>query len=129
MPQAMISTSTSPSFGPSRSSSTTSSRDLARNATAARVFISLSPWKHHGRSCREGIDFEAVARNDVGIRPLTAQQARTGLDEFDLVAHPQLGTRAPQLVVDGVGRLGQCARDLLVGESANGQPNDGDLCR
>jgi hypothetical protein len=26
---------------------------------------------------------------------LAAQQARTGLHEFDLVAHPELGTRAP----------------------------------
>jgi general secretion pathway protein D len=39
MPVAMISTSTSPAFGPSRSSSTISSGCLASKATAARVFI------------------------------------------------------------------------------------------
>src|SRR6476620_9717516 len=39
MPVAMISTSTSPCFGPSRSTSTISSGFLASNATAARVFM------------------------------------------------------------------------------------------
>src|SRR5690349_13552801 len=39
MPVALISTSTSPAFGPSRSSSTISSGFLASKATAARVFI------------------------------------------------------------------------------------------
>src|SRR5690349_11702938 len=39
MPVALISTRTSPSFGPSRSSSTISSGFFASNATAARVFI------------------------------------------------------------------------------------------
>src|SRR6187402_862165 len=43
MPVAMISTSTSPAFGPSRSSSTISSGRFASNATAARVFIAVSP--------------------------------------------------------------------------------------
>src|SRR5690606_25364505 len=42
MPVAMISTSTSPAFGPSRSSSTISRGCLAAKATAARVFISGS---------------------------------------------------------------------------------------
>jgi hypothetical protein len=39
MPVAMISTSTSPALGPSRSSSTISSGVFASNATAARVFM------------------------------------------------------------------------------------------
>src|SRR5215470_16403644 len=39
MPVALISTSTSPAFGPSRSSSTISSGFFASKATAARVFI------------------------------------------------------------------------------------------
>src|ERR1700761_4239348 len=39
MPVALISTSTSPAFGPSRSSSTISSGFLASKATAARVFM------------------------------------------------------------------------------------------
>src|SRR4029453_3474376 len=43
MPVAMISTRTSPSFGPSRSTSTISSGFLASNATAARVFMSRFP--------------------------------------------------------------------------------------
>src|SRR5690606_25191285 len=53
MPVAMISTSTSPSFGPSRSSSTISSGFFASNATAARVFISdllLGSSSRFGRS-------------------------------------------------------------------------------
>src|ERR1700712_419513 len=43
MPVALISTRTSPAFGPSRSSSTISSGFLASNATAARVFMCFSP--------------------------------------------------------------------------------------
>src|SRR3977135_2576028 len=39
MPVALISTRTSPAFGPSRSSSTISSVFFAPNATAARVFM------------------------------------------------------------------------------------------
>src|ERR1700722_19097531 len=39
MPVALISTKTSPAFGPSRSSSTISSGFLASKATAARVFM------------------------------------------------------------------------------------------
>src|SRR5215468_10054720 len=39
MPVALISTRTSPAFGPSRSSSTISSGFFASNATAARVFM------------------------------------------------------------------------------------------
>src|SRR5579872_7110627 len=41
MPVALISTRTSPAFGPSRSSSTISRGFLASNATAARVFMVL----------------------------------------------------------------------------------------
>src|SRR5258708_3088064 len=55
MPVALISISTSPAFGPSRSSSMISSGFFASNATAARVFIlsstfalqeilALNPW-------------------------------------------------------------------------------------
>src|ERR1700754_2716388 len=43
MPVALISTRTSPAFGPSRSSSTISSGFLASKATAARVFIREFP--------------------------------------------------------------------------------------
>src|SRR4249919_1923125 len=43
MPVAMISTSTSPALGPSRSISTISSGCLGAKATAARVFIVQSP--------------------------------------------------------------------------------------
>src|SRR5690242_273104 len=42
MPVALISTRTSPAFGPSRSTSTISSGFLASKATAARVFIGNS---------------------------------------------------------------------------------------
>src|SRR5690348_2631256 len=49
MPVAMISTSTSPAFGPSRSSSTISSGCLGAKATAARVFIvSISRFYRSG---------------------------------------------------------------------------------
>src|SRR5215475_12145551 len=44
MPVALISTRTSPAFGPSRSTSTISSGFLASNATAARVFILVSTF-------------------------------------------------------------------------------------
>src|SRR4051812_27989571 len=43
MPVAMISTSTSPALGPSRSSSTISSGCLGAKATAARVFMGVLP--------------------------------------------------------------------------------------
>src|SRR6476659_1933985 len=43
MPVALSSTSTSPAFGPSRSTSTISSGFFASNATAARVFMRGSP--------------------------------------------------------------------------------------
>src|SRR5262245_1402944 len=48
MPVALISTSTSPAFGPSRSSSTISSGFLASKATAARVFIFNSYFSARG---------------------------------------------------------------------------------
>src|SRR5215813_7609430 len=54
MPVALISTRTSPAFGPSRSTSTISSGFLASNATAARVFISGLRFRLaalHQRSC------------------------------------------------------------------------------
>ena len=53
IPVALISTSTSPAFGPSRSSSTISSGFFASNATAARVFIlnSCCACQHH-KTCR-----------------------------------------------------------------------------
>src|SRR6476620_10101373 len=50
MPVALISTRTSPAFGPSRSSSTISSGFLASKATAARVFISVSPQQMLARA-------------------------------------------------------------------------------
>src|SRR5678815_3593186 len=49
MPVAMISTKTSPAFGPSRSTSTISSGFFASNATAARVFMSSGPLGGRGR--------------------------------------------------------------------------------
>src|SRR3954469_12471758 len=52
MPVAMISTSTSPAFGPSRSSSTISSGCLAAKAIAARVFIGVIS-SSLGASCME----------------------------------------------------------------------------
>src|SRR5260370_38862937 len=48
MPVALISTSTSPAFGPSRSSSMISSGFFASNATAARVFIRNSTFAFQG---------------------------------------------------------------------------------
>src|SRR3984957_12463420 len=53
MPVALISTRTSPAFGPSRSSSTISSGFFASNATAARVFILCSCYAlQHRKTCR-----------------------------------------------------------------------------
>src|SRR5690606_15579634 len=48
MPVALISTSTSPAFGPSRSSSTISSGCLGAKATAARVFIQVVSLRGFG---------------------------------------------------------------------------------
>src|SRR5271169_3161066 len=61
MPVALISTRTSPAFGPSRSSSMISSGFFASNATAARVFILSSTFalqdvslqfSEHEKNCR-----------------------------------------------------------------------------
>ena len=55
MPVALISTITSPAFGPSRSTSVISSGLPASNATAARVFIRTLPsWIALGRHCSGG---------------------------------------------------------------------------
>src|SRR3954463_3027939 len=51
MPVALISTRTSPAFGPSRSTSTISNGFLASKATAARVFI-VGSLRFVGRTCR-----------------------------------------------------------------------------
>src|SRR5829696_7258023 len=65
MPVAMISTRTSPCFGPSRSTSTISSGCLAAKATAARVFMSRSP--EFRALCREKAPYPtADARIVVG---------------------------------------------------------------
>src|SRR3954462_2056017 len=53
MPVAMISTSTSPCFGPSRSTSTISSGCLGAKATAARVFMVSSPLESGAALCLE----------------------------------------------------------------------------
>src|ERR1700751_5818338 len=65
MPVALISTSTSPAFGPSRSSSTISSGFFASKATAARVFIIWSRFVFYlSPACiigaRPQIDVEVV---------------------------------------------------------------------
>src|SRR5258706_10436654 len=50
MPVALISTNTSPAFGPSRSTSTTSSGLAFSKATAARVFMTVSLGRHIAQS-------------------------------------------------------------------------------
>src|SRR5215469_4317497 len=65
MPVALISTRTSPVFGPSRSSSTISSGFFASKATAARVFMILNPvscsvFGAHTGIFRIGIGFGLV---------------------------------------------------------------------
>src|SRR5581483_6176886 len=61
MPVALISTRTSPAFGPSRSTSTISSGFLASKATAARVFIGNSsrsrrmPRRKSQASCKRSL--------------------------------------------------------------------------
>src|SRR6186997_2758634 len=66
MPVAMISTSTSPSFGPSRSTSTISSGCLAAKATAARVFIDGSSRFGRRLAKQEAANPPADARIVVG---------------------------------------------------------------
>src|SRR6187549_4147113 len=61
MPVALISTRTSPAFGPSRSSSTISSGFLASKATAARVFI-----REYPSHCR---DRQASSRSTPSLFP------------------------------------------------------------
>src|ERR1700739_3585357 len=65
MPVALISTRTSPAFGPSRSTSTISSGFFASKATAARVFMiqilfSCSVFGAHTGIFRFGIGFGLV---------------------------------------------------------------------
>ena len=73
MPVAMISTSTSPAFGPSRSSSTISSGCLASKATAARVFMVVSsllcasPCHLPRPSAKQGMKGEACRRT-IGLQ-------------------------------------------------------------
>src|SRR5437762_3939474 len=57
IPVAMISTSTSPAFGPSRSTSTISSGCLGAKATAARVFMSRCPQNGMRLAIATGIPF------------------------------------------------------------------------
>src|SRR3954467_6819862 len=74
MPVALISTRTSPAFGPSRSTSTISSGFLASNATAARVFIlipTLASTRHDQFVVAADGSFPAhagILRRGVGIR-------------------------------------------------------------
>src|SRR5450631_1594134 len=75
MPVAMISTRTSPAFGPSRSSSTISSGFLAWKATAARVFILIlrSLFKSIGHRAARSSTVSAfshagIFRLGVGVR-------------------------------------------------------------
>src|SRR3954469_6990007 len=78
MPVALISTRTSPAFGPSRSTSTISSGFLASNATAARVFIPGSTYtlrylanalRHFANgSCASFPPHAGIFRLGVGIR-------------------------------------------------------------
>src|SRR4030088_1633140 len=66
MPVALISTRTSPAFGPSRSSSTISSGFFAANATAARVFMAQLQFLvvYPGRLCAQS---ESSALAHAGI--------------------------------------------------------------
>src|SRR5882757_8765748 len=73
MPVALISTRTSPAFGPSRSSSTISSGFLASKATAARVFIREFPSHSqerktvHPRSASSFLSPAGIFRLGVGV--------------------------------------------------------------
>src|SRR5579884_2613076 len=104
MPVAMISTSTSPSFGPSRSTSTISKGCLASNATAARVFIvpPLSSPAFAG---------EVASRSDDGGAPPPAtlvplpSKSRGGNSRAPLcLQEPSYPTRHARIVVRRIER-------------------------
>src|SRR6201993_975567 len=73
MPVALISTRTSPAFGPSRSSSTISSGFFAWKATAARVFIVVSPnrktcrYPHFDPSLARSVAHARIFRLGIGL--------------------------------------------------------------
>src|SRR6266404_1349594 len=74
MPVALISTRTSPAFGPSRSSSTISSGFFASNATAARVFICHLPQIYCLSSAV--CSFEIYVRSELLFLPIALFGAR-----------------------------------------------------
>src|SRR3954469_9621301 len=84
MPVAMISTSTSPAFGPSRSTSTISSGCLGAKATAARVFIIVSPLLC-GRLCLQEAAYPS-AHAGVVVRRVKGRDGCLGIG-YDIVAH------------------------------------------
>src|SRR5206468_2352475 len=77
MPVAMISTSTSPAFGPSRSTSTISSGCLGAKATAARVFIIVSPLLC-GRLCLQEAPYPS-GHAGVVVRRIEGRDCRLGI--------------------------------------------------
>src|SRR6476646_7552618 len=83
MPVAMISTSTSPCFGPSRSTSTISRGFLASKATAARVFIEQSPMSSR-RLCLEEAPYPSRHARTV-VRSVERGNCRVRIG-YDVVA-------------------------------------------
>src|SRR5215212_5873122 len=92
MPVAMISTRSSPSFGPSRSSSTISSGCLGAKATAARVFIGALrlgfavPYSFASRADKTGSGLEEApdppADPGIVVRLVERFHRRLGIGHF-----------------------------------------------
>src|SRR3546814_1741522 len=122
MPVAMISTSTSPAFGPSRSSSTISSGFFASNATAARVFMDglllarLSALHDADRKTSFGCFLIFVAH--VPPRLEHRRDHRVEADDIRAVADHRDAAGVARL--DRAHRVALDARDLVVIGRAHG---------
>src|SRR5918996_819832 len=81
MPVAMISTSTSPALGPSRSSSTISSGCLASKATAARVFMGRFPPDGQRRARLSPGQAPRVACHFFGHGPSREKEGSAGIGD------------------------------------------------
>src|SRR6185312_10135446 len=100
MPVALISTSTSPALGPSRSSSTISSGFFASKATAARVFMHVLPTESPGGRDGAGA-FQTQACRPPGFPSMPIPGRGNGQRFNRLVAAERLIER------DQILRLGQ----------------------
>src|ERR1700761_7279850 len=125
MPVALISTRTSPAFGPSRSSSTISSGFLASKATAARVFIpilllrspvaqmrSLDP-RATGFGLFGGLGLVFVRRWTAARNGVVGARAQIHIEIVDVAHHVHVARkRRHHLVIGGIDVLAAVGDDV-----------------